>query len=361
MQFVSGVLHLLETGLADLSGNTRIILGRDLDNVIFLFPLFASRLIFLIPKKNWNDVNLLSSLFEFFDVTTRIIILVTFLLTPLMVCFLERRDKKFNSLIRNYILEIAIMTQVSMKLPKNWPSRCIIGSYTISWLILSNTYAGKMIEFLNTNLGLRDIKTVEELLRSDLIINIPSGMVMLYSEENPTTSSQSYRVLHEAYKAALIKASKGDKFAFADEFNFAEIFQTKKYAVACTSNFAFRILRMMYDATGNDLITTIDSGSELLYATLVPRDSPFVETFNEILMQMVEAGIESYQTSLAEADSNLLYIDRIKNGKIATKQPQSITLNQLSYIFYLYLASVAITFCVFLSEILTYLVLLIWK
>jgi hypothetical protein len=263
----------------------------------------------------------------------------------------EKKKCGFNRLLKDYTNGLAVIAMVSTKLPKNWPSRFVVGSFVITWLILSNTIAGKMIEFLNANLGMRDIKNVDELFKSDLIINIPAAMKMLYDQDYGDDVSNNYKLLHRAYKEALKRSNEGDKFAFADEFNFAQIFQTKKYAITVSDNFAHRVLRMFYDEKGNDLITFVDSRAEIYYSNLIPRNSPFVETFNEILMRILEAGIANYQKSLAEADSNLIYIQRAKNGKIASTEPQSISLTQLSYIFYFYLWSAALSVCVFLMEI----------
>jgi hypothetical protein len=84
-------------------------------------------------------------------------------------------------------------------------------------------------------------------------------------------------------------------------------FEKQKYAFGCSGNFAFRTLRMFYDEKGNDLITSVDSKDDVFYATLIPRTSPFVDTFNEILIRIMEAGIVNYQKSLNESDSNLLW------------------------------------------------------
>lgn len=333
-------------------------MGRDLNKVICLFPLFPSRQLFLIPKKNWDDVNLLKSLYLFFDGTTRVTMLLTFILVPFIVYVfnlrVDKRKRGFNHFVKNYINAFAICALVSTKLSKNWPSRCVTGSFIIAWLVLSNIYAGKMIEFLNANLGMRNIQTIDELFKSDLIVNIPAAMRMLYDQDYGENVSEHYKFLHKAYKKTLMSSNQGDKHAFPDEFNFAQIFRTKKYAVAVSDNFAFTSLRMFYDTKGNDLITYVDSGAEIFYSSLTPRSSPFVEAFNEILMGIMEAGIANYQKSLAEADSNLIYIRRAKNGHLASTTPQSISITQLSYIFYFYLVSIVITVCVFLLEILFY-------
>lgn len=345
-------MKLLEAGEAEMSGNSRLIIGRDLQNLIFLFPLFPSRQLFLIPKKHWEDVNLLQSIYTFFDTGTRLSILVTFAAVPAVIFFLnvknDNKKQRFVDLTKYYSDGFAVVTQVSTKLPTTWPSRFVIGSFVIAWLVLSNTIAGKMIEFLNANLGMRNIQTVDELFKSDLIISIPAAMKMLYDQDYGEDVSDHYKFMHKTYKNSLRKFKKGDTFAFPDEFNFDQVFQTKKYAVAVSDNFAFRSLRMFYDEKGNDLITFVDSRAEIFYSNLIQRNSPFVETFNEILMKILEAGITNYQNSLAEADSNLLYIQRAKNGKLPSTDPQSISLTQLSYIFYFYLWSIGLT--VFLIE-----------
>jgi hypothetical protein len=345
----------LEKGKIDIAGNTRLILGSESQNTIFLFPLFPSRQLFLVPKKNWDDVNLLLSLYNFFDETARIMMLLTLLVVPALVYFLSgmknQKKRGLNSLTKNYIDGIGIITLVSIKLPQNWPSRWVIGSYALVWLTLSNVYASKMIEFLNTSGGLNDIKNMDELIESNLIIKIPTAMAMLYKQDNRETASKWYNFMHECYKQNIASQQKGERYALPDEFNFAEMILTKKFAITVSDNFAFRVLRMFYDNKGRDLITSVDTKTELFYAPFLPRTSPFVERFNDILIRILEAGITNYQTRLAEIDSNLLYIQRAKNGHLWLDLPQAISFTQLAYIFYYYIGAITVCFCVFILEI----------
>lgn len=54
---------------------------------------------------------------------------------------------------------------------------------------------------------------------------------------------------------------------------------------------------MFYDEKGNELITYVDSETEIFYTSLIPRSSPFVERFNEIWMRFSEAVVANYQKS----------------------------------------------------------------
>lgn len=208
----------------------------------------------------------------------------------------------------------SIMTFVSVKLPSNWSSRNVTGAVVIVWLIIGNTYAGKMIEFLNTNFGLKQIGSIREIVESAMEVKIPYPMAILFEGKFENTTESQLFMNKIANKGRELE-SRGDRMAFIDVGNMAEMIRSRKYALMFLDNLIGLLEKSFFDENGNDILThTDETPYEYYYASSVPKTSPFVNRFNEILMHVFEAGIAKYQFSLAEGDTDLIYIRRMKEN-----------------------------------------------
>lgn len=245
----------------------------------------------------------------------------------------------------------SIMTFVSVKLPSNWSSRNVTGAVVIVWLIIGNTYAGKMIEFLNTNFGLKQIGSIREIVESAMEVKIPYPMAILFEGKFENTTESQLFMNKIANKGRELE-SRGDRMAFIDVGNMAEMIRSRKYALMFLDNLIGLLEKSFFDENGNDILTHIDETPyEYYYASSVPKTSPFVNRFNEILMHIFEAGIAKYQFSLAEGDTDLIYIRRMKENP-PDIGPKPLSLKQFASIFYLLVYGLVGCLIVFLLELL---------
>jgi hypothetical protein len=209
----SGVLGMIERDEIDLSANGRIVSEYNTTNNLALFPLSSTKLKFFVPKRNWKDVNIASKMWNFFDRDLKVGIFLMFLLGPVLIFFTNQFSSRskitFESFLKEYLRIYSILMFVSVKLPKNWPSRFIIGSVVLVWLVIGNTYSGKMIEFLNANLGITDLKSIDELLKSSFKIVIPFPYIVLFEQGNYKTSPASHLLIYEIIKKARVEEAKG--------------------------------------------------------------------------------------------------------------------------------------------------------
>lgn len=346
---------MIEYERADFAANARLVSKYNTTNALSLFPTSPTKLKFTIPSKNWDEINILISFYNFLDFSLKIIVLVLFLGLPFFVFVLnvfgDKRNFSLNSLILSYLNFFGLINFQSIKIPKFWPSRYVIGATLIVWLVLGNTFSGKMIEFLNTDLGLKDIKSIEDLTKSKLIVKVPYPMAILF-EENFENASKSHKFLNKVVEQSGALEKLGDPMAFIDDKNMDEMIKSRKYAMLYLENLIDHIEKKFFDDKGNNLLTHIEeSPYEYYYASSVPKTSPFVSRFNEILMRTFETGISKYQMMLAMIENDLIYIRRIKEVQVPNNELKSISMSQMKAIFVIYLIAMGCCVGVFISEI----------
>ena len=352
----TGSLGMIEYEQADFAANARIVAEHDTSNSLCLFPTTTTKLKFAVPKKYWDEVNILASIYNFLDINLKISIFAIFIVSPIVILIFDRiqgikKYSLFESLTSNYLMFYAILTFVSVKLPKNWTSRWIIGGVIIIWLIIGNMYSSKMIEFLNTNSGLKQIENIDELMKSDLSVKVPYPMAILF-EGNFKNTSKAHQFINRVVKKSRELERIGNKWAFIDIENMGDLIRSKKFALLFLDNLIDHVEKVYHDKNANNILTHIEETPyEYYYATSVPRTSPFVQRFNEVLMRIFETGISKYQMNLAMTDNDMIYIRRIKEGKVPNNGLKSISLQQLYSVFYVYLLSIGSCLCIFIAEI----------
>ncbi|KAL7022552.1 hypothetical protein ACKWTF_012293 [Chironomus riparius] len=352
----TGSLGMIEYEQADFAANARIVAEHDTSNSLCLFPTTTTKLKFAVPKKYWDEVNILASIYNFLDINLKVAIFTIFIVTPILILIFDRIQgiknySVFESLATNYLMFYAIMTFVSVKLPKNWTSRWVIGGVIIIWLIIGNIYSSKMIEFLNTNSGLKQIESIDELMESDLSVKVPYPMAILF-EGNFKNTSMAHQFINRVVTKSRELERIGNKWAFIDIENMGDLIRSKKFALLFLDNLIEHVEKVYFDKNGNNILTHIEETPyEYYYATSVPKTSPFVKRFNELLMRIFETGISKYQMNMALTDNDLIYIRRMKEGKVPNNGLKSLSLQQLYSVFHVYLISIGSCLCFFIAEI----------
>lgn len=151
----TGSLGMVEYENADIAANIRLVAEYNTTNTLCLFLTTTTKLKFSVPKKYWDEVNILSGVYNFLDDGLKISILVMFLTLPLLLFFLNLiggcKKSFFDAITSCYLKYFGIMSFVSVELENYWTSRYVYGGILLMWITIGNTYSGKMIEFLNTN------------------------------------------------------------------------------------------------------------------------------------------------------------------------------------------------------------------
>lgn len=126
--------------------------------------------------------------------------------------------------------------------------------------------------------------------------------------------------------------------------------KSDKHAFLWSDLYVDNYLNQFYDSeTGENSFETIPENVYEFYVSLMaPKSSPFIERFNECLLQFVETGIGHYHVSRARADNDMIWIWRILNGKTPKPPDKAIKLTDLKSLFeiYFYLCFLSF-FCIF--------------
>ncbi len=344
-----GSLGFVEYGKVDLLANTRIIANYGQTQSKFLHPIKTIKLHFIVPKATHED-NLLASFQNLFQAQVLWGILLTLLIIPLVDHSLRsfQYSKKFTyqSLIKNYLNFVGAFFMISVKMPKYQVSRIVWASMLVFSTVIGGIIVGAVIEILNDSLNRSGIRSIEQALDSGIDIIVPPAILALF-EVHIGSQSRIYRAIN---KIAMNKTLAEMKF-----IGKVKNFNEKRNYIEFVPELHSRpdIANTFDNITGRDLLYVIPKCAyEFHVAQMIPRNSPFVDRFNEIIMWIIEAGIQEYQLKLAEIDNDMIYIRRTKNGNFAPQNIQMISFNILRNVFLMYLTFNLIAFVVFLLEVL---------
>lgn len=129
-----------------------------------------------------------------------------------------------------------------------------------------------------------------------------------------------------------------------------------KFAYLWSDFYVDNYLNQFYDAhTGENSFEHVPEIVYEFYISLMaPKSSPFIEKFNEVLLQFVETGLGKYHVSRAKADADMIWIWRILNGKTPRPPDKAIKWNDVKPLFELYIYLCFASFTVFILEIVTH-------
>lgn len=227
----------------------------------------------------------------------------------------------------------------------------IIG-VVLFWLNIGSIYSGKMIEFLNTNYGLKQISSIEEMSRAGLQIKIPYPMITLFELE-VENMTRHHKFIHDIVKQGRQLERNKDRLAFIDIHNMDELINSKRYGLMWLDFIIEFLERSHYDSSGNEYMTHFDETPyEYYWAMTVPKTSPYIPIFNKILQRSFEAGIAKYQMNQAKIGNDLIMIRRLKAGKIQSDEVQPISLSQIFPILMIYAWCLFGSVVIFIAELL---------
>ncbi|KAG5671678.1 hypothetical protein PVAND_001866 [Polypedilum vanderplanki] len=356
----TGTLGLLEYDEIDLAGNPRLIANYNTKKSLFLQPIMMMRLSFIIKKRKTFKMLIIFIYSQYDEISTIIGVSIT-LSIPLfyaLIAKIERKivnekiPKKFHikksSMIKSMLYIFALHTNISMSHSHGKATRITVGIMLFYALVVSSLFQSSITKNLNTNQVIGKITSIDELIENDFVIGMPPDITAIFSDKNSLNkvstlirksgqSIEDIKLPHEHFHELL---SKDDKFAYL-------------WSDLYVDNY----LNQFYDpSTGENLFENVPEIAYEFYISLMaPKGSPFIEKFNEILMRFVETGIIDHHTSKAKMDDDSIWIKRILKGETPKPADKAIKLNELELLFKIYLGLIAISFMIFLLEI------LIWR
>lgn len=184
-------------------------------------------------------------------------------------------------------------------------------------------------------------------MENDFTIAMPPYITSIFSDRNSLNKVNTL-MRHSGQTAESVKTP----IQFFDGF----LRKSYKHAFLWSDLYVDNFLNQFYDSeTGENSFETIPENVYEFYVSLMaPKSSPFIERFNEILLEFVETGIGQYHVSRARADNDMIWIWRILNGKTPKPPEKAIKLNDLKALFEIYFYLSFLSFFVFLMELLVF-------
>lgn len=219
-------------------------------------------------------------------------------------------------------------------LPKTTHNRLLFLTVMVYSLVMCSIFQGFMFKTVNTP-SQKDITTIAEVFKSDLEIychNIIGSII------------EKFNIPHEL----IIEPN---SYLVVQNMTI-----DRNKALVTLEKFLYGFYVYFYDrSTGEEVLHTVPGHMSEFYTSMtVPKSSPFIEVFNEILMKCVENGVVRYQNQLAINDFLNLYLQRFKNVTRPEKQLVNVNLiglPELGDIIEIYFYGVSAAGIVFILEI----------
>lgn len=252
--------------------------------------------------------------------------------------------KKAGSLVKAIIYVFALQQNISMKHSGLGATRIVIAAILFYNLITSSLFQSSITKNLNTNQVKGRITSVDGLIANHFKIGMPPYIAPIFGDLDGLNKvnilmRQSGQTIEEIKQP----------YQFFDGF----LLDDDKHAYLWSESYVDTYLNQYYDSnTGENLFEHIPEVVFEFYVSLMaPKSSPFIERFNEVLVQFVETGIGNYHKSRAKADMNMNWIWRLLNGKTPRPRDKAIKWNDVAPLFNVYWFCCSVSFGVFFVEI----------
>lgn len=342
-----GSLGSIEYDRADFAAIPIFIADYGTKNSLFLQPIAMKKLLFLIKKRDLFKITLIT-VFYHFDKVSSFIAISLCILFPIIYITINRIESRISSTKtkaygRDTIYIFALMNNISSKHSTLIASRVVVATILFYTTMISALFQGTIIKNLNQNQQAGAITTVNQLLKENYDLTIDHAMVPIFKQQGGSELGERLRTVAQQPEKVFNVATDG----------YRALRKNSKVAFLST-HLMLAALNKFYDnETGENLFESVpESVFEFYVSPMVPKHSPFIETFNFWLMKYQEVGIQIYQFNRALDDVRNVMIYRVKNGLMTKFNHHIIELHDLISIFYFYLLLLLICVSTFVMEIL---------
>lgn len=343
-----GNLAEIEYGRADLAPNRKFITNYNTSNSLFLHPITTSQLSFIIRRRETRKV-ILMFLFDMFDKPSEAILLFLSTAFPIIYVTVNRleqnifkQQKPVDSIGRTLMSVVAIIHNNSTKQSRNRSTRTVAATLMFYSLIMSSLFQSMIVKCLNTNLVEGKITTIQQLIDEGYKIKMPGFVSLVLKEQEIYKVSNMMNVTKQTYFD--VRSSSRDlKTILTSPENIAYL-----WAELFKTNY---LNQFFDDETGENLFESVpEIAYEFYLSMMVPKHSPFIESFNEVLSRYIETGIGDYHIRQAYMDNDRIWIKRVREGKIP-KRETAIKVEDLRDAFKSYIALNVLSIVAFAVEI----------
>lgn len=343
-----GSIRAIENGDVDIAGNVRMISDYNTINMVFLSPIDFIGLYYIVPNcVRMSPLNVfIYSMFDEVSQFINIFLFVSLIVIYYMMNFIYSKFDRLhepNSLSRSFLIVAATQHNISFGFSKilTIHQRLLIICMLFYAVNVSNIYQSGIVRQLSTRSTDSNINTLQELSQSDLNLTyIPSIEDFIKLPSNMSSN---------IYVKLLYNRQKKSRLSIYDEVQ--QITINRSSGILVYSLVAKQLRADNYDKkTRQSRIHIVPESPAGYFASFsVPKSSPYLRRFNQILQRCQESGLFGREIEKREA-----VID-VKDSKYALEAAETklspIKLEQLSSLFLVWIVCLVVSSIVLFIEI----------
>ncbi|XP_058464154.1 uncharacterized protein LOC131438256 [Malaya genurostris] len=348
---LAGSLGLIENNHVDLAANSRIIYDYGTTNLLYLDHIGTEKLIFLVPSNYFENRDKHIIFINPFSITYIIVNFILAVIIPLISVSLEKINnylgplEEQTSFVGSALQTLGIIYSISWKLPTTPKKRWIIFGLLVYNIVTYAVWQAVTIGYLNSdNQYLNNINSLDELLETSLTLKVSKYHKQMVTHASSNSQNPNNRLLSErlttentaAIRTAVEEIITHRRSAFLISGVYVQLIKSGSYKWIDGHN------------TGIYAIST--PVYEFYKSMVVPKTSPFVRSFNDIIARCVESGFIEYQNQQLETVVNVLEIRHQLEAEVRNDK-HIFDMAILQKFFLLYLMLMALSIVVFILEI----------
>lgn len=342
---LSGSSLLLEMDAVDYVANARLISNYETKKALHLRSFTMVKYKFVIKTRE-RTRRFLASVMVIFEAKARIVATLLMFLMPLTFCIIKFYELKIckmksKSVIENILHVFAIYHHVSVKHSSFTSTRIVTITIVFCALIFNSLMQGSIVKMLNNSKNYDAIDTIQELLEKNFNLLVPRILNNFMKVQSGTVLYDKLRKVSE--ESTGVTTAEGLRM----------VLEGKDVASVMSESYCGNYLNQFYDPlSGENLRKVIpENAFELYLAYMVPKVSPFIKKFNEIISHIVESGIDVYHYKQAEIDNDDIWFRRMRGGLTPKAQSLALKFNEFKGMFQLYLWLICVCVVFFCAEI----------
>lgn len=261
---------------------------------------------------------------------------------------LAKEDIVRFSVVRITLNVMSLLQNVQMMVfpSSNALKRCIIyGSFLVITLNINSIYQGNIITQLNSKPQFGEISTIEQLLDTKLNIYVNEHLLPFMEPYKNFDEGTVFRRMYERRETKVKK--------FEDQLKITSINRTAAFLTP--EIYISTFMAESFENGVKRVEKVPETPMKYFSGLMIPKNSPYIKRFNEIIDLIVAAGIVNYQTDKAKREADLGYIGKIKKYGIEGNKLKLLGMKELKSLFHCYiilccLAIVLFTFELFLKQ-----------
>lgn len=352
---LAGTLGLIENNKIDLAANSRIIHYYETGNLLYLDYITTEKLKFLVPidffKNRDKEVIFINPFsLSYLTINTLLSILIPLLMHSMDKLLTNQRTLVDHSTFGESVMRtMGILYNESVRHPRNSRKRWILFGILVYNVVSYPVWQAVTIRYLNSNnQHINNINSLQELIDTNLKLKVSKYHHHVVIHEGIQFQNKLYRELANRLST---KGTRSIRTAI-------ENIITKRDSAFLTSDmYAPLVLAGSYKWVPNAAHTSgVYVISEPIYefykSMVVPKTSPFIQTFNDIISWCVESGVVEQQNRQLQGIVNLLNIRRTM--ELGKDKERLFDMEVLWFLFAFYLIMMVLSMVVFLLEIVYY-------